>query len=613
MRVACSWRLLAALVPALLAACGGGPPVLSEDDVLEKLTPSMVTVQIRGLDTGSGFLVEGNYVVTASHAVWGLAGIGIDLVSENGTVHENVPVVAYDHFNEIAFLGPVDTSAPHLKLAETGTPPAGDPTYIVGDPLGAAGFSVSVGRLHSTRDWREAHSDWVYTTAAYRDGMRGGPIANEDGEVIGVLVRRTGNEYSWGPTSETIRDRLEKLERGEDVTVLGNRELPDARKGSQEFEFLLRDRWDTATFVTVGSSHNLELDSHRDVQYGFFNKGGTGVFTPDFRTAQDPITHPCCLRGPGFVEVRQQFDIERHVRLRSLAPLMRLDDPDDGRALQIGGVIVGAIDTPGDIDRYTIDLFAGERIDLRLTSIDALLVSIDYPQASPYETASKKVYLGRLNYRAPVNATYTVTLQMTPARFATPLGYVLTADNSSGAPDQPDRSAVLDSPVGEILRHKFDHPAPTVQIDYPFNITGGDREVIAADLFEQDRWGRTVTLEERDLDQYRRQPDEQMAVDDYMERSVLSSSFPYRTEKTVTASREVETPYGAPVLIEDFDADNGGMKGVRLAYVHEGKTGFMAVFYAPGEVFDEWRPVVDYCIGTFSIGDFSLADELSGR
>ena len=34
----------------------------------------------------------------------------------------------------------------------------------------------------------------------------------------------------------------------------------------------------------------------------------------------------------------------------------------------------------------------------------------------------------------------------------------------------------------------------------------------------------------------------------------------------------------------------------------------MAIFYAPAEVFDKWRTVVDYCIGSFAIGDFSVAD-----
>ena len=63
-------------------------------------------------------------------------------------------------------------------------------------------------------------------------------------------------------------------------------------------------------------------------------------------------------------------------------------------------------------------------------------------------------------------------------------------------------------------------------------------------------------------------------------------------------------------MIEYFEADQGETEGVRLAYIHENETGYMAIFYAPSEVFDEWRPVVDYCIGSFSIGDFSVADGL---
>ena len=192
-----------------------------------------------------------------------------------------------------------------------------------------------------------------------------------------------------------------------------------------------------------------------------------------------------------------------------------------------------------------------------------------------------------------------------------PVGYILTVSPRLIITRLDGPANTLDSPVGDMLRHEFDHPISKIQIDYPANITGGDREVIAAEVFEQDRFGRTVTLERRDLSHHRKQPDEVLTVDDYMERSVLSGTFPYKTEKTVTARREVETPSGSPILIEDFEVDNGGMKGVRLAYIHEGETGFMAIFYAPGEVFEEWRPVVDYCIGTFSIGEFSLADGMT--
>ena len=604
---------LAALILTLSASCGGElsneEVPLSKEDVLNRLAPSMVNVQSWGLYGASGFLVKGNYIVTAAHVVWGRSAIDVHL--GDGTLQEDVPVIAYDYFTDLAFLGPINTSAPPLQFADIDSLTSEDKAFIIGDPIGPGGNRVSEGKFHTTREWPEANATIVYVSAEAKLGMSGGAITNGEGEVMGVLVRKRGEEFSWGPSSDTVKDRLEKLGRGEDITILGNRELPDAREGSREVEFVLRDRWDTVTFVSVGSNHSLEFDSYRDVAYGFFDIDGDGAFSPSFRSTQDRLTDRCCLTGPGFVEVRQPFDIERHVTLRSEAPLIRRDDPDDGRPLRVGKTIIGAIDTPGDIDRYTIDLFGGESIALKLSSLDSLMVTIDHPHAPPYDTVSQELYFKEIRYRAPITATYTVTLQMSPAEFSHPLGYTLTALDSSWYPKRRDDSAVLDSPAGDMLRHKFDNLIPTIQIDYPVNITGGDNQVIAAELFEQDRWGRTVTLEKRDLSHHREQTDEVLTVADYMERSVLSGNFPYKGEKTITTRREIETPSGAPVLIEDFEVDNGGMKGVRLAYIHEGETGFMAIFYAPGEVFDEWRPVVDYCIGTFSIGDFSLADTIS--
>ena len=603
--------LLAALVLALCAACGGE---LSEEGVLKKLAPSMVTVQFRGADSGSGFLVDGNYIVTAAHVVWGLPGI--DILLEDGTIHESVPVTAYDYFADLAFLGPVDTLAPPVEFAEADSLAAEDTVFNVGKTKQLGGLAVTKGEFTRTLEWPEADVTFVLSSAVGKPGMSGGIIANERGEVIGVHVQGD-HRGSLGPSSEAVEDRLEKLARGEDITVLGSRELPDVRDGSREHRFVLRDRWDTVTLVLESSRKSVEFDSYRDVEYGLFDINGNGDSKPPFRTVQESLsdqygpTAVCCYGGTGLVEIRQRFDIQREVTLKSVGPLVQRDDPDDGRQLRIGDTVAGAIDTPGDIDRYTIDLSRGESIAIRLSASKRMSVTIDHANAPPYDVVSGEVYFDEIKYRAPVDATYTVALQMSPGEFSHPLGYTLTALKSWADPNRRGFSAVFDTPVGEVLRHSFDHDVPRIQIDYPANVTGGDREEIAAEFFEQDRWGRTVTLEKRDLNHHRRQPDEELSVDNYMVRSVLSSAFPYKGLKVVTDRREIETPSGSPVLIEDFEVDNGGMKGVRLAYIHEGETGFMAIFYAPGEVFDEWRPVVDYCIGTFSIGGYSIADDLS--
>ena len=151
-------------------------------------------------------------------------------------------------------------------------------------------------------------------------------------------------------------------------------------------------------------------------------------------------------------------------------------------------------------------------------------------------------------------------------------------------PNRRGFSNVLHTPVGEVLRHSFHHGVPRIQIDYPANVTGGDREEIVAEFFEQDRWGRTVAAGEE------RPEPSQTAV----RRRTLGRQLyePLRTIKRVSIQgpkghhrppRDRDPRPARPSSSRNSRPTNGGMKGVRLAYIHEGETGFMAIFYAPGE------------------------------
>ena len=596
--------LLAALVLALSAACGGKE--LPDADVLEKVVPSMAELQFRTWDLGSGFLVEGGYVVTAAHVVWPLTEV--DVVFSDGTEHPNVPVVSYDQLADLAFLGPIETSAPWVEFAYTEGQLEGDSVlnlgYARGDP------SITRGKLEQSGNWSEADVTWVSSTAAGIGGMSGGPMTNRNGEVTGLHIR--GDESrSLGISSDTVKDRLDRIARGKDVSVLGSRTLVSTEEAKHEHEFVLQGRWDTAVYWGRASLPTIEFDANWDVEYGLFAFDGDPYFRPAFRSTKESVDDACCTSRTWFAVVKQSFDLERHGVIKSSVPLARYEDPDDGRQLQIGDTIMGAIDTPADIDRYTIQLSRAQGIAVQVKSFEQITVTIDSSEAAPYEIVSGQLYFSEIGYRPPRDGEYTIALQQANETFYGPAGYTLSVPLRPTITRLDGPANTLVSPVGDMLRHKFDHPVPTIQINYPANITGGDREVFAAELFEQDRWGRTVTLEKRDLSHHRQEPNEELSVADYMERSVLSGTFPYKGEKIVTTSREIETPSGAPVLIEEFEVDNGGMKGVRLAYIHEGETGFMAIFYAPGEVFDEWRSVVDYCIGTFSVGDFSVADAMS--
>ncbi len=586
-----------------VAACSFGP---SEADVRDMIAPSVVKVSGSLWSAGSGFLVEGKYVVTAAHVVWPSTFATVEF--SDGTEHADIPVVSYDLVADLAFLGPVETTVPALKFAEGGDEPSGTLTYGSGYTWDSEELVVNKGGLLTIEEWGFAAIANVSSTAVASAGMSGGPMTNGSGEVLGVLIA-SSDEVSVGTSSRTVKNRLQKIALGRQVSVLGSRLPPDVSKGAHEHEFTLNGPWDLETFVFDESSGvpiTIEFETYEDVEYAIVDPYGYSFFDffygTTFRPARKGLAPIEGWDGPGFLVIRQRFDREQKVKIRSSVPLVRHVDPDDGRELKLGKMVAGVFDTPVDIDRYTISMYHDQEISVRFHFPLKGTITIDHPGAlrggTTVEPEGESATI-EFGYRAPSDGEYTITVQA--PHLLSSGGYTLRVTIGSVFDrvvivDEQKPVGALASPLGEMLKYTFDHPIPSVQIDYPVDITGSGEEILGADLFEQGRRGETLALEQFDLTFY----DETLSIDQYIRRSVLANGLPLRGEK-VTARREVATAAGGPAMIEDFEADDGKTKGVRLAYIHEGATGFMAIFYAPAEVFDEWRQVVDYCVSTFSV------------
>lgn len=575
---------------------------------VQRVAPSMVKIRIRDSEVGSGFVVEGGYIVTAAHVVRRLTVV--DVVFENGVEHKDVPVVSSDHLADLAFLGPINTSAPHVEFANVDNEIEGASVFVIGYPGGFAGLFASTGYLQQVDYWRDTDLAVVFSMAEGKAGMSGGPKVNSNGEVVGVFLQYYNSGRSSGTSSNVVRNRLKRVARGEEASPAGSRPLPNDQ-GSYEHKFVLRGRADTETFFfrdLYEASITIDFGTTPGVQYGLFYENGYVDFSPAFRSTRSGLQNSCCYYGTWFVVVRQRYDLEREVVIKSSVPLVRYHDPDDGGQLQIGQTIHAVFDTVRDSDGYTIELKKGQLVGLRTESVHESRMTISYAGAAPYEIVSALGTRGEIDYRASVEGKYTIAIQ-SKGEIA---GYTLSAfdiPSNSTPSNKPKKPAdTIESPAGDMLRHSFEKTPSAVQIEYPLNITGGDHaEILGAVLFEQGLRGQTVALGKGDIKHLSREPNEDIPLDLFVLRSPLVHGLPVFSER-VTASREKITPSGAPILIEDFEADEGHTKGVRLAYIHEKETGFMAVFYAPADVFDEWKPVVDYCIGSFSIGDFSVAD-----
>ena len=172
-------------------------------DAVEKLYDAVVVVGSykNGVlsSSGTGFVYEEDdkyaYILTNSHVIDGATSVKVKFTNDN---IEDVEVVGNDSYSDIAVLKISKDKV--LKIAEIGTNEnlrVGDTVFAIGAPLDneyswtvTRGILSGKDRLVDVSVSNTASADWVMsviqTDAAINSGNSGGPLANSNGEVIGV-------------------------------------------------------------------------------------------------------------------------------------------------------------------------------------------------------------------------------------------------------------------------------------------------------------------------------------------------------------------------------------------------------------------------------------------
>lgn len=191
----------------LSLASAGSLPVLSIQEVYDKVTPSVVAVIGRQLmyssaSVGTGVIFsEDGYVLTNCHVIAGCSSCAVWVTDAYGVVSEyDARVVGYDADVDLAVLK-VEAPEP-LPAAEFGVSDdllVGDTVYAIGNPLGIRLRNTLTNGIVSAVN-RDVDVDGVQmtliqTTAALNSGNSGGPLINEYGQVIGINTIKMMSSY----------------------------------------------------------------------------------------------------------------------------------------------------------------------------------------------------------------------------------------------------------------------------------------------------------------------------------------------------------------------------------------------------------------------------------
>jgi len=172
-------------------------------DSVEKLYDAVVVVGAykNGLlaSNGTGFVYDEDnkfaYILTNAHVIDGATSVKVKFTNEK---IENVEIVGNDTYSDIAVLKiEKDKVLKIAELDEIDDMRVGDTVFAIGAPLdNEYSWTVTRGilsgkeRLVDISTTNQGSNDWVMsvmqTDAAINSGNSGGPLANANGEVIGI-------------------------------------------------------------------------------------------------------------------------------------------------------------------------------------------------------------------------------------------------------------------------------------------------------------------------------------------------------------------------------------------------------------------------------------------
>ncbi|MFL6055822.1 MAG: S1C family serine protease [Actinoallomurus sp.] len=165
--------------------------------IARRLVPSVVMIKVtNGTEggAGTGFIVNGGYIVTNNHVVAPAAQGGTMQVVFNDSRTTSATIVGRDPNSDIAVIKPAALeNRPALVLGDSDGLAVGDPVIAIGSPLGLAG-TVTTGIVSalnrpvttSGEGGESAYISAVQTDAAINPGNSGGPLVDSQGRVIGV-------------------------------------------------------------------------------------------------------------------------------------------------------------------------------------------------------------------------------------------------------------------------------------------------------------------------------------------------------------------------------------------------------------------------------------------
>lgn len=185
-----AWALVASLITATSAVAHGGDPRLGADTgftALARASAATVTLEVQSAccgASGSGLLLtHTGLIATSAQVLAGAQRVRVRL--STGEVFDAQGMLSYEPRLDLALILIPGAGLPSAPLADSDSLVVGQRLRAIGVPYGL-GTTVTDGLLREVRT--EGGVPWLHLSAPAAPGSSGGPVVDEQGEVVGLVV-----------------------------------------------------------------------------------------------------------------------------------------------------------------------------------------------------------------------------------------------------------------------------------------------------------------------------------------------------------------------------------------------------------------------------------------
>jgi uncharacterized RDD family membrane protein YckC len=155
--------------------------------VIENIIDAVVIVGAGG--HGTGFIISPDgLVVTNYHIIEEEEKIAVAMIkhAESIQIFDVATIVAHDKEKDIAILKIEGENFPFIHMGDSNDVYSGERIYTIGHPHGYRNV-ISEGVISTKRKWMDGFY-YLHITSSIFPGNSGGPVINEEGDVIGIAT-----------------------------------------------------------------------------------------------------------------------------------------------------------------------------------------------------------------------------------------------------------------------------------------------------------------------------------------------------------------------------------------------------------------------------------------